>query len=192
MFFCLCAIFPPSLLLPGMETVLLKLTLPMLSSSLPSASSSVPPGASLSLIILHPSLLQMGLPHPPTPLPQPFLTLINGILLLCFHQSFPSFFVSSPHPTPPPHALGCTLTCGILALQPGIKPTPPAVEEWSLNHWTTREVPRVFHLCIFIPLLSTENYKWGVCVCVCVSVWEREMEREGKWEIFIKKKKRYM
>ena len=25
--------------------------------------------------------------------------------------------------------------------QPGIEPMPPAVEEWSLNHWTTREVP---------------------------------------------------
>ena len=23
--------------------------------------------------------------------------------------------------------------------QPGIKPTPPAVERWSLNPWTTRE-----------------------------------------------------
>ena len=25
--------------------------------------------------------------------------------------------------------------------QPGIKPAPSAVEAWSLNHWTTREVP---------------------------------------------------
>ena len=25
--------------------------------------------------------------------------------------------------------------------QPGIEPTPPVVEAWSLNHWTTREVP---------------------------------------------------
>ena len=120
------------------------------------------------------------IPHPLPPLHPPFLTLINGVLLLCFHQSFPSFFVSSPHPTRPPHALGCTLTCGILVLQPGIKPTPPAVEEWSLNHWTTREVPRVFHLCIFIPLLSIENYKWGVCVCVCVCVCECMREREGE------------
>ena len=30
---------------------------------------------------------------------------------------------------------------GILILQPGIKSVPPAVEAWSLNHWTTREVP---------------------------------------------------
>ena len=33
------------------------------------------------------------------------------------------------------------MACGILAPQPGIKPAPLAVEAWSLNHWTTREVP---------------------------------------------------
>ena len=31
--------------------------------------------------------------------------------------------------------------CGDLVPRPGIKPTPPALEAWSLNHWTTREVP---------------------------------------------------
>ena len=33
------------------------------------------------------------------------------------------------------------LSCGTwdFVLQPGIKPTPPALEEQSLNHWTTRE-----------------------------------------------------
>ena len=31
--------------------------------------------------------------------------------------------------------------CGILVPQPGIEPVPPAVEVWSLNHWTIREVP---------------------------------------------------
>ena len=30
--------------------------------------------------------------------------------------------------------------CGILASQPRIEPTPPAVEVRSLNHWTAREV----------------------------------------------------
>ena len=25
----------------------------------------------------------------------------------------------------------------ILVPRPGIKPVPPAVDEWSLNHWTT-------------------------------------------------------
>ena len=31
-------------------------------------------------------------------------------------------------------------TCGILVPQPGVKPTPPALEAGSLNHWTTSEV----------------------------------------------------
>ena len=34
------------------------------------------------------------------------------------------------------------VACGILVLQPEIEPVPPAVEVWSLNHWTAREVPR--------------------------------------------------
>ena len=29
----------------------------------------------------------------------------------------------------------------ILVPQPGIKPASPALEEQSLNHWTSREVP---------------------------------------------------
>ena len=37
---------------------------------------------------------------------------------------------------------------------------PPAVEEWNLNHWTTREVPRVFalnHHVSQMPSLSLEG-----------------------------------
>ena len=30
--------------------------------------------------------------------------------------------------------------CGILFPWPGIEPVSPAVEAWSLNHWTTRDV----------------------------------------------------
>jgi hypothetical protein len=33
------------------------------------------------------------------------------------------------------------VACGILVPQQGIKPSPPALEGWSLNHWTTTEVP---------------------------------------------------
>ena len=33
------------------------------------------------------------------------------------------------------------MACGILVPSPGIEPTSPALEVWSLNHWTTREVP---------------------------------------------------
>ena len=32
---------------------------------------------------------------------------------------------------------------GILAPRPGIKPAPPALGRWRLNHWTTREVATV-------------------------------------------------
>ena len=48
--------------------------------------------------------------------------------------------------------------CGILVPWPGIEPMPPALQAWSLNHWTTREVLRVIallrppmglHFCFF-------------------------------------------
>ena len=51
----------------------------------------------------------------------------NEGLLLAASASFFFFF--------------CHPACGILVPQPEIEPVPPAVEAWSLNHWTTREVP---------------------------------------------------
>ena len=33
------------------------------------------------------------------------------------------------------------MACGILVPWPGIEPMSLALEAWSLNHWTTREVP---------------------------------------------------
>lgn len=35
---------------------------------------------------------------------------------------------------------------GTLVPQPGIELTPPALEAWSLNHWTSGEVPKDFNL----------------------------------------------
>ena len=35
----------------------------------------------------------------------------------------------------------CLWACGILVSQSGITPVLPAVESWSLHHWTSREVP---------------------------------------------------
>ena len=32
-------------------------------------------------------------------------------------------------------------TSRILVTQPGVKPVPSSVEDWSLYHWTTRGVP---------------------------------------------------
>ena len=39
--------------------------------------------------------------------------------------------------------LPCHVACGILVLQPGIKPRPLAVRAWSPDHWTAREFPKV-------------------------------------------------
>ena len=33
--------------------------------------------------------------------------------------------------------------CGLLVLQPGIEPTPPVLETWSVNHWATGEFPHL-------------------------------------------------
>ena len=35
------------------------------------------------------------------------------------------------------------MACGVLVSSPGIEPVPPAMEVWSLNHWTTWEVTEV-------------------------------------------------
>ena len=36
------------------------------------------------------------------------------------------------------------VACGIFTPQPEMELWPPAVEAWSLNHWTTWEVPKLF------------------------------------------------
>ena len=42
------------------------------------------------------------------------------------------------------------MLCGtrILVLQPGIEPVSPAVEAWSLNHWTTMEALKPFQFLV--------------------------------------------
>ena len=42
--------------------------------------------------------------------------------------------------------LPCCATYGILLPQLRIEPVPPAVKVWSLNPWTTAEVPVITHL----------------------------------------------
>ena len=39
--------------------------------------------------------------------------------------------------------------CDILAPQPGMEPRPPALEAWSPNYWTAREVPPYEFLAFF-------------------------------------------
>lgn len=33
------------------------------------------------------------------------------------------------------------VACGVLVPRSGVTPVPPALEAWSLNHWTSRRVP---------------------------------------------------
>ena len=33
-----------------------------------------------------------------------------------------------------------------------IEPTPPVLEAWRLNHWTTKEVPYLFFISEIVPL----------------------------------------
>ena len=43
----------------------------------------------------------------------------------------------------------CHAACEILAPQPGTEPRPPALEAWSPNYWTAREVPPFEFLAFF-------------------------------------------
>ena len=45
---------------------------------------------------------------------------------------------------------------------PGIKATPPALEVWGLNHWTTKEVPKgkFFKMLLQAPLPETSSTAW--------------------------------
>ena len=44
---------------------------------------------------------------------------------------------------------GC-VACGVLVPQPGIEPVPPALEAWSLSHWTSGEIPHFKLLSLFL------------------------------------------
>ena len=50
------------------------------------------------------------------------------------------FFFSQP----------CDEVCGVLVSQLGMELVPPAVEAWSPNHWTTREVPTLMFYNIYL------------------------------------------
>ena len=52
------------------------------------------------------------------------------ITLVCVHQRSTPHFFFGQRPA----------ACGILVPRPGIEPMPHALEDQSLNHWTTREV----------------------------------------------------
>ena len=48
----------------------------------------------------------------------------------------------------------CPEACGILVLQPEMESKPPAVEAWSLNHWTPGESLMGLTFCLFCFLLT--------------------------------------
>ena len=51
------------------------------------------------------------------------------------------------------------MVCGILVLWPWIKPIHLAVEVWSLNHWTAREVPKcLVSSYISLPFVCYAHY----------------------------------
>ena len=55
------------------------------------------------------------------------------------------------------------MACKILVPQKGIKPAPPAVEAWSVNHWTTREVPEMAPLIVCFRLFPLLNMVTTTC-----------------------------
>ena len=55
--------------------------------------------------------------------------------------------------------------CGILVPWPEIEPVPPTLEAWSLNHWTTREVPMKIFKAIF-HIVSLHIYSGTILDCL--------------------------
>ena len=50
----------------------------------------------------------------------------------------------------------CRVACGILVPWPGIEPTPPTLEAWSLTHWNVREIPHKYSYLRY-PLTSFKS-----------------------------------
>ena len=57
------------------------------------------------------------------------------------------------------------MACGILVLQPGIRPKYPVLKAWSLNHWTTWDVPK----SLYKPL--NKSFKWQGGSCSISELW---------------------
>ena len=54
-----------------------------------------------------------------------------------------------------------------LVPRPGIKPTPPALEVWNLNHWTTREVPIILFFTLRnVHSLDGKSMKATLCPAI--------------------------
>ena len=53
------------------------------------------------------------------------------------------------------------MTCGILDSLSGIKPVLPAVEAWSINHWTAMD----FHMWVYFSLSVLSHQSLGLSLC---------------------------
>ena len=63
----------------------------------------------------------------------------------------------------------CLMACGILVPRPGIEPVSPAVEARSLNHWTSRDVPKLTFLKKSRRVANEESLCLSLSLCLCVS-----------------------
>ena len=67
----------------------------------------------------------------------------------------------------------------ILVPQAGIELTPPAVEAWSLNHRTARNVPCQVHFRWYLSIFNTEPLRvltFGSCL-----LWTRRKNQRRQW-----------
>ena len=94
---------------------------------------------------------------------QQYKVAINVAFLVCFPWQdlmfLPSFFFLGKNYLSPFLARNfffshIHIAFGILVPQPGTEPKFPALEAWSLKHWTDREVPRSFCFCSKVVSIS--------------------------------------
>ena len=78
--------------------------------------------------------------------------------MLCFFP-LPNFCVSCSFSLFWPHHAAY----GILVPWPGMEPTLPAVKAWSLNHWTTRDVPQLIFLTSCLTTVHCLPYSSRKC-----------------------------
>ena len=79
--------------------------------------------------------------HLPTRLPSIHPSIHPYIYLLILHPFTFCPCIHTPTHLSSIHLLTYVFSLALLIPQPGVKPMPPAVEAWSPNHWTAREVP---------------------------------------------------
>ena len=64
---------------------------------------------------------------------------------------------------------------GILVPWPGIEPLPPAVEAWSLNHWTSEEVPELKLLCSLLWVIQNSVFGEEPLADICLFFFFKDL-----------------